>query len=185
MKKKYIVAVILFTKVCILMAQQQLSYRVLLDDNQVPKVVRDNFRLQYPRAFMSLWYTSHITYWYEDYAPNWYGAWYPGRQIIVHRFERPTHYEVQFHRNDETNRAIYSRHGQWFETRTKINNLPDTVASSLRKSEFGTWIWSDHQERIEAIGAPRIVYRLQVSNQRVSYILRINESGDIIQVKYN
>ncbi len=184
LNKKIIIAAILFLNVWGLMAQQKGSYRILLDDQQVPKIVRDSFKSRYPQTLISIWYTSHITYWYEDYAQTWYGAWYPTRQMVVHKYEQPAYYEVDFNRNGETSRAIFNRYGQWFETRTKISSLPDTVASSLKESEFGDWIWSDHKERIEAIGAPGPFYRLQVSDRKVSYILRMNESGEIIQVKY-
>lgn len=184
LNKKIIITAILFVSVWGLSAQQKATYRILLDDQQVPKVVRDSFNSRYPQTFMSLWYTSHITYWYEDYAQTWYSTWYPTRQTIVHKFEKPAYYEVDFNRNGEKSRAIFNRYGQWFETRTKINSLPDNAASSLRESEFGDWIWSDHKERIEVIGAQEPFYRLQVSNRKVFYILRLNESGEIIQVKY-
>jgi hypothetical protein len=184
LKKIIFTAAILFLPIWLLIAQQQVSYRVLLDDQQVPKVVRDSFKTQYPQTFMSLWYTSHITYWYEDYSQTWYGAWYPVRQTIVHKFEKPAYYEVEFDINGEKSRAIFSRYGQWFETRIKISNLPETIASSLRESEYGDWIWSEHKERIKALGAPEPFYRLQVSNREVSHILRLNEFGEIIQVKY-
>jgi len=184
MKKFFFTLLLLFAPVWILMAQQAVSYRILLDDQQVPKLVRDSFKERYPKTFMSLWYTSHITYWYEDYAQTWYGVWYPERQTIVHKFEKPAYYEVEFDSGTEKSRAIFNRYGQWFETRTKLSNLPETVASSLRESEFSDWIWSEHKERIEALGAPEPFYRLQVSNRNVSYILRLSESGEIIQVKY-
>ena len=111
LNRKIILTAILVLNVGVLIARQQISYRVLLDDNQVPKVVRDSFRSRYPKTFMSLWYTSHSTYWYEDYAQSWYGTWYPTRQVIVHKFEKPTHYEAEFTREGETSRAIFRRYG--------------------------------------------------------------------------
>lgn len=71
LKKIIFIAGLLFVPVWVLVAQQTGSYRVLLDDQQVPKVVRDSFKSRYPQTFLSLWYTSHITYWYEDYAQTW------------------------------------------------------------------------------------------------------------------
>ncbi len=168
-----------------LLAQREVSYRVVLDDAQVPKEVRAAFKSMYPQTFFSIWYTSHITYWYEDYAPSWYGAWYPVRQTVVHRFEKPAYYEVDFKLGNESSRAIFSRFGQWFETRTKIGSFPDEVVVGLKESEFGDWIWSDHKERIQAIGLPGFIYRLQVSNRESAFIVRLDESGNIIQVKYD
>ena len=85
---------------------------------------------------------------------------------------------------NETSRAIFSRFGQWFETRTKISALPEEVSLGLKETEFGDWIWSDHKERIEALGIPGYIYRLQVSNRKFTYIIRLNEYGEVIQVKY-
>ena len=168
-----------------LFAQREVSYRILLDDIQVPREVKTAFKAKYPNTFMSIWYSSHITYWYEDYAPGWYGTWYPSRQVVVHRFEKTAFYEVDFRQNDEPSRAIFSRYGQWFETRTKIKSLPEEVSIGLKDSEFGDWLRSDHKEKIESMGVPGFIYRLQVSDRKSTYIIRLNESGEIIQVKYD
>ena len=178
------ITILLFIPLYALMAQREVSYRMVLDDSQVPKEIRAAFRTKYPQTFFTIWYTSHITYWYEDYAQTWYGAWYPVRETVIHRFEKPAYYEVDFQQNNETSRAIFSRFGQWFETRTKISALPEEVALGLKETEFGDWIWSDHKERIEALGIPGYIYRLQVSNRKFTYIIRLNEYGEVIQVKY-
>jgi hypothetical protein len=184
--RQFIILTILLTlPLNILMAQREVSYRIVLDDQQVPKEVRAAFKATYPNTFMSIWYTSHITYWYEDYAPSWYGSWYPVRQTVVHKFEKPAYYEVDFQINNEPSRAIFSRYGQWFETRTRIKELPEPVFKGLRDSEFGEWMWSEHKERIEALGVDGYIYRLQVTNKRLSYIIRLNEFGEIVQVKYD
>lgn len=167
------------------LAQREVSYRIVLDDAEVPKEVRAAFKAKYPNTFMSIWYTSHITYWYEDYAQTWYGSWYPVRQTVVHTFEKTAYYEVDFQIEQKPSRAIFSRYGQWFETRTRIKELPEQVVTGLRESEFGEWIWSEHKERLEAMGVPGYIYRLQVSNKKLSYIIRINEFGEIVQVKYD
>jgi hypothetical protein len=60
MKKILSTITILTIPICVLMAQGQVSYRILLDDQQVPKEVRGNFRILYPESIMSLWYTSHM-----------------------------------------------------------------------------------------------------------------------------
>ena len=167
-----------------LLAQREMSYRIVLDDYQVPKEVRAGFKAMYPEIFMGIWYTSHITYWYEDYAQTWYGAWYPVREIVVHKFEKPAYYEVDFQQNGESSRAIFNRFGQWFETRTKIKSLPEEVTQGLKNSEFGDWLWSDHKEKIESLGMPGFIFRLQVTNRKSTYIIRLDQSGEIIQVKY-
>ena len=127
--------ILLAVPLCTLMAQREVSYRIVLDDHQVPKEEKAGFKALYPETFMSIWYTSHITYWYE--------------------------------------------------TRTRIKELPERVVNGLRDSEFGEWIWSDHKERIEAMGVPGYIYRLQVTDKRQSYIIRLNDFGEIVQIKYD
>ena len=185
-QRKFVaITLLLFMLLGPLLAQREVSYRIVLDDEQVPKEVMEAFKSKYSQVPFFIWYTSHLTYWYEDYAQTWYGAWYPVRQTVVHRFEKPAYYEVDFKLVNESSRAIFSRYGQWFETRTKISNFPEQVLQGLNNSEFGDWHWSEHRERIEAIGLPGSVYRLQVSKQGNAYLVRLNESGEIIQVKYD
>jgi hypothetical protein len=184
-KRIVVIAFLQFMLIFPLLAQREVSYRVVLDDSQVPKEVMAGFKTSYPQVPFFIWYTSHITYWYEDYAQTWYGAWYPVRQTVVHRFEKPAYYEVDFKQNNESSRAIFSRYGQWLETRTRIVAFPEEVIQGLKNSEFGDWQWSEHKERIEALGLPGSVYRLQVSNKEDAYIVRLDESGEIIQVKYD
>ncbi len=184
-RKSILMTALLFSVSFSLLAQREVSYRILLDDKQVPIEVLAAFNTRYPGTFMSLWYTSHITYWYEDYAQTWYGTWYPTRQTVFHTFEKPTHYEVDFQIQQEASRAIFSRYGQWFETRTKIRVLPDNVALGLKNSEFGDWLWSDHKEKIQTLGFEGYIYRLQVTNRRNTYIVRLNEQGEVVQIKYD
>jgi hypothetical protein len=179
------ITILFLIPLCAVLAQRETSYRIVLDDQQVPKEVRAEFKARYPKTFMGIWYSSHITYWYEDYAPTWYGSWYPVRQTVIHKFEKTAYYEVDFQIDNESSRAIFNRYGQWFETRTRIKELPEPVIIGLKDSDFGDWIWSDHKERIEAMGIPGFIYRLQVTNKRLSYIIRLNEFGEIVQVKYD
>jgi len=165
-------------------AQNTVSYRMVLDDRQVPKEVIAGFNAKYPGDLFTIWYSSHITYWYEDYAQNWYGEWYPKRQVVVHRFEKPAYYEVDFRIDNLPSRAIFNRYGQWIETRAKLSTLPDAVTTGLRNSEFGDWLWSAHKERIEILGNEGLIYRLVVTDRRNTYIVRLNEAGEIVQVKY-
>lgn len=167
-----------------LKAQAAKTYRVLVEDQFVPREVRVGFKAKYPNAFLVLWYTSHVTYWYEDYAPSWYGNWYPERQVIVHKLEKPAYYEADFQLTGNPSRALFNRFGQWFETRSRIKELPETVVQGLKNSEFGDWMWSEHKERVFIPGYEGEIYRLMVSNKRNSYIVRLNEKGEILQIKY-
>ena len=133
-----------------------------------------------------MWTTSHITYWYEDAAPGWYGGWYVSRPVLVYKFEFPSYYEVDFYRNNESSRAIYNRYGTWFETRTKLIDLPDTIVDALEHAGYADWTWSQHKERIEAPGMIGCVYRLKVTRGRTdSQVIRLNQDGEIVQIKYD
>ncbi len=105
-------------------------------------------------------------------------------RIVKHRFEKPSYYEVDFDLNGEPSRAIFSRYGQWFETRTKIKKLPDEVLSGLSETEYADWTRSDHKERIQIPGIKEPIYRLKISKNDSSYILRLSDTGEIVQVKY-
>ena len=186
MDKKKILIILLILISCTVCAQQAKKYRQLIEDQFVPKIVRANFKSQYPQSAIVIWYVSHITYWYENYAPGWYGEWYgPERTTVVYTFQNPSYFEVDFYRNKENSRAIYNRYGHWFETRTKVSTLPDTIGNVLRQSGYEEWTWSKHKERIEAPDMIGHVYRLQVTNGRDSRIIRINEDGEIVQVRYD
>ena len=184
MKKLTLLSLLLIVMLFPVLAQKEVSYRQLVDDQYVPKEVKAAFKIQYQKVILSIWYSSHITYWYEDYSPGWYGNWYPSRQIVVHRLEKPAYYEVDFQLNGNPSRAIYNRYGQWFETRSRIKELPEKVALGLKQSEYGNWMWSEHKEQIFIPANKGEIYRLQVSNGRDKYVVRLNENGEIVQVKY-
>lgn len=183
--KRIIALLIIFGfQYTILDAQGESTYRKRVDDQYVPKEVRTSFKKMYPNVFFSLWYTSHSVYWYEDYAPGWYGNWYPIRQVTVIKLEKPAYYEVDFQYQGNATRAMYNRYGQWFETRSRLTSLPPEVENGLKNSEYGDWLRSDHKEQIIVPGYNGVIYRLQVTNRKYSCILRLDEAGGIIQVKY-
>ena len=164
-------------------AQNAQSTRKPVNENEVPKNVRQEFKLRYPGSFVKMWYITHISYWYQDYGPTYYNGWYPKRTVVVYNFKEPPNYEVEFLNNDENSRAIFNRYGAWFETRTRINELPENIIDALNNSEYSLWQRSEFKERIEAPGMPGSVYRLQVSNKHRSEIIRISDAGKIIQIK--
>ncbi len=159
------------------------STRQPVNNNEVPKNVKQEFKIRYPDAFVKMWFITHISYWYQDYGPTYYNGWYPKRTVYVYNFKEAPNYEVEFLSNDENSRAIFNRYGAWFETRTRILYLPENIIEALEKSEFAHWNLSEFKERIEAPGMPGSVYRMQVSHKNRSEIIRINESGKIIQIK--
>jgi hypothetical protein len=150
-------------------AQNVKMYRQPVEDQYVPKIVRNNFRTQYPQSAISIWYISHIIYWYEDYAPVWYADWYDsGRRVTIYTFEYPAYYEVDFYRNQLNSPVIFNHYGHWFETRTRISELPDPDAKTLREEGFPEHALSNHRERIEAPDMTGSVYRLQAAELKRS-----------------
>lgn len=181
--KKIVLLFTLLTVVISFNGQNVKTYRQMIEINNLPKNVRTEFKNRYPQAFVKMWYITSITYWYEDYGPSNYNGWYKSRMVVTYRFDQPSYYEVEFLNQDENSRAIFNRYGNWFETRTKVYNLPENIVKALQESEFGTWTWSDYKERIEAPGMLSSVYRMHVSKGHLSQIIRINENGKIVQIK--
>ncbi len=174
----------LFTSIIICFyGQNNKSSRQVIETNNVPQKVRTEFKTRYPGAFVKMWYVTNITYWYQDYGPSHYKGWYQQRTVVVYNFNEPANYEVEFLNDYENSRAIFNRYGVWFETRTKVVVLPELVEKALENSEYGNWMWSDYKERIEAPGMPGSVYRMQVSDRHLSQIIRINDTGKIVQIK--
>lgn len=163
--------------------QNAKAYRQMVEMNDVPKNVRSEFKLRYPTAFVKMWYVTSITYWYEDYGPSYYNSWYKPRTVVVYKFDQPSYYEVEFLNQEDNSRAVFNRYGNWFETRTKIDKLPQNILEALENSDFSGWKISEYKERLEAPGMVNSVYRMNVSKQHQSQIIRISEMGKIVQIK--
>ena len=181
--KKIILIITLFISAVSFFGQNSKTYRQMVEIRDVPKNVRADFNLRYPNAFVKMWYVTSITYWYEDYGPSYYNSWYRPRTTVVYKFDQPSYYEVEFLRNDENSRAIFNRYGNWFETRTKVNKLPQEIVNALEDSDFSGWKISEYKERIEVPGIVNSVFRMHVSKEHLSQIIRINEKGKIVQIK--
>ena len=183
--KKYLLFLLIISLTVSFYGQGQgaRKYRQVTETNNVPKEVRKDFNLRYPQSFVKMWYVTNIAYWYQDYSNTYYQGWYQPRTVVVYSFNEPSNYEVEFMRNDENSRAIFNRYGQWFETRTPLIKLPDEILSAIQESPFANWQISDYKERIEAPGMIGSVYRMQVSKDHLSHIIRINDDGRIVQIK--
>lgn len=183
--KKYLIFLVLISLTINFYGQGQgaRKFRQITEINDVPKEVKKNFNLRYPQSFVKMWYVTNIAYWYQDYSNTYYQGWYQPRTTVVYSFSEPSNYEVEFMRNDENSRAIFNRYGQWFETRSQIFNLPDEILIAIKDSPFANWIISDYKERIEIPAMIGSVYRIHVSKNHLSHIIRINDDGNIVQIK--
>ncbi|MFC2107104.1 hypothetical protein ACFLRY_02090 [Bacteroidota bacterium] len=182
MKKPFLLLAFLLLTL-IFVGQNTKNYRQVIENNKVPQKVRMEFKKKYPEAIAAMWFITSISYWYQDYGPSYYNGWYESRTVTVYNFNEASNYEVEFINHNENCRAIFNRYGTWFETRTKIKELPSQTIKALEGSEYDSWQWSEHKERIEAPGMPGSVYRMKVSQRNNSQIIRISEQGKIVQIK--
>ncbi|MFC1527193.1 hypothetical protein ACFL5D_00415 [Candidatus Neomarinimicrobiota bacterium] len=165
-------------------AQTVHGYRKPINEKAVPKIVLKTYYEQYPGAFLLGWYSTHISYWQNDYSSGWYYDWYGNRSIVIYKYENPNYYEVEFFDDDGNNcRSIYDLYGYWYETRTKIKELPYPIVNHLKNSKYSNWETSPLMEKIKSSRWPT-VYRFNVYNGKKSKILRMDIEGTIIQAKY-
>lgn len=184
MKRSFLFLVLISISICFFgQAEGAKKYRQVIETNNVPKEVRKDFKLRYPEAFVKMWYVTNIAYWYQDYSNTYYQGWYQPRTVVVYKFNDPSNYEVEFYNQDENSRAIFNRYGHWFETRTHVIVLPEEILAGIGDSPFAGWKISDYKERIEAPGMIGSVFRMQVSKNNLSHIIRVNDDGKIVQVK--
>lgn len=183
MKKTLLIALICLLAVPVI-SQQNADIRQKINGTQVPKLLKLTFQEQYKDVLLIGWYVTHISYWYEDSFNSWYGDWYRPRTIVVFSFAQPAYYEVEFmDEPGEISRAIYSRYGAWYETRTQIKGLPLHIDKVIKDSKYADWKRSAHKEMIEIPGMHGIIYRLRLSKGLKSQIVRIDDQGHIVQIK--
>lgn len=160
------------------------AYRQSINPPAVPKLVMKTFTEQYPNVMVHGWFATHITYWQNDYSSGWYQDWYGSRSVMVYSYEKPTFFEVEFINGPGMrSRAIYNIHGYWYETRSQLKGLPKPILDRLKNSQYSDWKISALKELIEANGWPVDVYRFQVTKGMRSRILRMDDEGNIVQVK--
>lgn len=161
--------------------------RVPASEKAIPKIVLETFKEQYPQSMLRGWFVTHITYWQQDISSGWYTDWYGNvrRTTVVYTYEQPNHFEVEFIDSfGALSRAVYNRYGYWFETRSQLKGLPMACLNSLADSKYKDWKRSKLTERIESAEWPESVYRFAMSKGLRYHIIRMNEQGEIVQVKY-
>lgn len=165
-------------------SQRPTATRQKITNASVPELLRLTFQEQYKDVLLIGWYVTHISYWYDDRFSSWYSDWYHTRNVVVYTFSQPAYYEVEFiDEPGQVSRAIYSRYGAWYETRTKLKALPRHIDEELRKSKYAKWTRSEHLEMMEIPGLHGVVYRLMLSNGSTDQIIRIDDQGHIVQIK--
>jgi hypothetical protein len=165
-------------------AQNVVAQRQPASEKAIPKLVVETFKYQYPDIYLNGWYITHLTYWQNDYSSDWYYGWYSKRTVVIHTYEKPNYFEVEFSANPgELSRAIYNKYGYWYETRTQIKGLTMAIHNALKASKYNGWKISTLMEKLESPDWPVEIYRFQVSKGLKSQILRMDAEGNIIQVK--
>ena len=180
MKKLLFLLFIAASMVC----KSQQTSKTNVNENFVPIVVVSTFKQMYPNALVNGWSATHISYWYNDVSVSWYDNWYGARTIVAYDFQKPTYFQVDFTKEPgEYSRALYNLYGYWYETRTQIKGLPPKVLEGLAKTKYAEWRRSVHKERLEAAGWPSPIYRVNVTKGLRSQILRLDDLGNIVQVR--
>lgn len=162
---------------------RQGELRVEITERSLPFVVKEIFNDMYEGALVHQWYATHLVYWMNDVSSGWYSNWYD-QPVIAYVYEKANYYEVEFTLEPgELSRALYNRHGYWYETRTKLRGFPAEIQNSIANSKYADWKKSSFIERIETNGWPDPVYRFRMKKGLKSEIIRMDKNGTIIQRK--
>lgn len=177
----------MFTLSVVAQSQKSDEQRVPANVKAIPKIVVDTFKEQYPNALVKGWFVTHITYWQQDVSSGWYTDWYGNvrRSVVVYTYEKPNFYEVEFvDAFGSLSRAVYNKYGFWHETRSQLKGLPMACLDAIKGSKYSDWKRSTMSERIESSEWPEPVYRFGMSKGMRYHILKMDEMGEIVQVKY-
>jgi len=167
-----------------LKAQYVVAQRQPANEKSIPLVIKNIYNEQYPKATLMGWYATHITYWQNDYSSDWYYGWYGQRSVVVYSYQKPNYYEVEFSQYPgELSRALYNIYGYWYETRTQIKGLPLAIMEALKETKYSNWKISLTKEKLESPAWPVEIYRFHVSKGLKSQIMRMDEKGNLIQIK--
>lgn len=168
---------------------QEQSFCQVANNNNIigedlPPIIENEFNVKYSGAQNVSWKVSHVTYWFNDNVDDWYDDWYSNRVAVDYKFDRANFYQVTFLNSDgELSKALYTKFGYWYETRTKINKLPSSVKKGISNSNYKNWTQSVHMEKIESVAWPITVYRIEVKFEKRKHIIRLDEKGNILQIK--
>lgn len=113
-----------------------------LKENEVPKIIVENFKKKYPNVFVHEWELK--------------------KKTMV--------YEAEFIMKGKSYEAQYTKNGEWIKTERDINKyeIPEPVWDSLNKSQYAKWKIDD----LEELSTPKheIIYKIKVE-QRSSKVL--------------
>ena len=184
MKKVLILTLLLCVLTPSSKAQSVQEQRVPVKSASIPKLVLYTFEKEHPDVALKSWYVTHLVYWENDLSAGWYSDWYGNRQRVVYVYEKPNYFEVEYNEDPgEVSRSIYNSYGYCYETRTIIKGLPKVIVDSLKASNYADWKISTTKERIVKAGWPEPIYRIHIHKGARSRIIRISQSGEIIQEK--
>jgi hypothetical protein len=160
------------------------AQRIPVPEKSIPSLLDITFKSQYPDVLVHSWYATHITYWYNDISSNWYYGWYGDRVIELYTYQENNFLEVEFtNSNGELSRALYNKYGFWYETRSRLKGLPMSIIEVLKQTKYVDWKRSPGTERIESYDRKGSVFRFHAYKGLRSRIVRIDESGEIVQEK--
>ena len=142
MKNRILIIAVVFLATCFASNAQKKR-----ETNDVPKVVYSAFGEQYPDAQVVQWEMPGSTC-YKD----WISSWEQGMsEEYPMEYTEPNTFHVTYKYQNNEQRSVYYRDGQWVQTRTKINkeSIPEAVMYTVNNLGYGDWDVADYAFLVE------------------------------------
>jgi hypothetical protein len=142
---------------------------------KVPKVVTDEFIVDYPVVETDMWYgyptLTNESEWY-DYDPMYYTT-----------SEFPEYYVVEFDTDKTPQKAVYNKAGKKIAVNHKVKTeaVPAAVNTSFKNSSYKTWKEVGEKEEIENAATKEKVYKITVEKDGKKHNLYYNAIGKLIK----
>lgn len=120
-----------------------------LKENEVPKIIVENFKKKYPNVFVHEWELK--------------------KKTMV--------YEAEFIMKGKSYEAHYNNNGDWIKTERDVNKseIPEAVWDSLNKTQYANWKIDDQEQ----LSTPKyeIIYKIKVKRGNEKLLLHFLPDG--------
>ncbi len=125
-----------------------------LKENEVPKIVVENFKKKYPDVYVYEW------------------EWKKKKMV----------YEAEFIMKGKRYEAHYTKDGQWIKTEREVqkSEIPQAVWDNFNKTQFANWKIDDQEEH----STPKyeLVYEIKVKNNKSKVFLYFLPDGKQVEI---
>lgn len=144
----------------------------------VPTEVTEQFTVLYPNIDAEDWY-AYDYYWDTETDEV------EEDSLIEVEYLYPEFYEVDFMMESKPYRSIFSRIGEFIETRRiiKEDELPSAVSNALKKGEYKDWELVGEREKVEKTPKKETLYRVRVRKGKERQVLLFDSNGKLVQAK--